>query len=915
MSSKILLRGSAALCGCLGVLHGVPAAAMTDEAVRVPDLTSMSIDTVDVTDTLAALVPLFGPRVQLGRIGGFLETPVASSTVPYLDLPSNLAALEPFGDSLSVAGGAAGVSLASAADLADATAASAADVEEQVPGAQPQDNAVLTARLPVLVEGRRLPSVPVTATVTEVLTISPSLLAVALEAILSDEAREQLATLGLGQVPIATLGELGYLVRLDPQTLSVVVDVPPRLRALERFSLISLDQFPESKQIYPSNFSAGLTGSLAVTDNSGDGIDPAVRFGFFGFANIGGLQGVNIDYGGAFDFSGGRTVFRRDAIVAFMDRPEQALRYSAGDLFPALPALGGSAPILGFSFQRNYQALQPVRLIRPTGRRSFLLEQPGTVEVYSNGVLVNRFAAGPGPVDLADIPVANISNNISIVVEDAFGRRELDSFSLANDVNLLGKGLDEFSASIGVLRDVNRLGFSYQNDWVFAGNYVRGLTERLTVGAHTAITQDFQNAGASVAFASFRGVALVEGAASRSARGEEGFAASVAYRGGNFLPRDANDVLTARFEYFSNDFATLSDPQSLTDDRWRAALDYRFQITEDTSVLIGGTYADRHSVDGADRFLNAGVNHRIGRLQASVTGRFGEDALGRRDIGAFVTLSMIFGARTIASATYDSISNTSRVELARTRRAQTPDYSYRVGLQRRPGNQEAFGQASYFHPRFEADARVTGDLQNDGPSRGRNGTFRLQSGIGFADGSFALGRDPGRGFYLVRRHPSLTEANLKLYQGRSRTLPLASSGGFGPALAPVTTPYLPTELTVDVNGAPSGYDVGDTRFVVLPGARSGVVIEVGSDAFRWRLATLYIEDKPVELAYGELLNVATGERQAFFTNGSGRASFASLAPGEYEIRLAERAFRSRFTVLESDAPFTEMGVINLERMP
>ena len=793
--------------------------------------------------------------------------------------------------------------------------AAAAESQAVARGARPQDNAVLSARLPVVVDGRRFASVPVTATVTEVLTISPSLLAEALQPILSDEARQRLATLGPGQVAIATLGELGFLIRLDPQTLTVVVDVPAAQRAFERFSLLNLDQYPGSKQIYPSRIAAGVTGSLSIIDNSDDGIDPAIRAGFTGFANIGGLNGLNIDYGGAFDFVDGEVDFRRDAIVAFIDRPEQALRYSAGDLFPVLPVLGGSAPILGVSLQRNYQLLQPVRIIRPTGRRSFLLEQPGTVEVYSNGILINRFAAGPGPIDLADIPVANISNNISIVVEDGFGRRELDSFSLANDVNLLGAGLDEFSLSAGVLRDVNRIGFSYLNDWVVAGGYQRGLTERVTAGAHAALTQDFQNVGGSVAFAGFRGVTLVEGAGSRSTDGLEGFSASLSYRGGNFLPQGTNDVLTARFEYFSEDFATLSDPQSIGNERWRASLDYRFELSERTTVLLAGAYADRHDVDGADQFVTAGVNQRIGRLQATVTGRWSRDALGREDIGGFVTLSAIFGTRTIATGTYDTTTNTSRLELTRTRRVQTPDYSYRFGVQQRPGFSEAFGQASYFHPRFEADARVIGELENDGRSRGRTTAFRLQTGIGFADGSFALGRDTGRGFYLVRRHESLGDADLTLFQGRSRTLPLASSGGLGPAVAPVTTAYQPTELLVDVNGAPTGYDVGDTRFVVLPGARSGVVVELGSEAYRWRLATLYADGEVVNLAYGELINLATDERQSFFTNGAGRASFASLSPGDYEIRLSGRAFRARFTVLDTDAPFTEMGVINLERIP
>lgn len=802
--------------------------------------------------------------------------------------------------------------VAEASELA--AEASAAD-DDPPRGSRSEDNAVLSARLPIVVEGRRFQSVPVTATVTQVLTISPAVLADALQPILSDAGRELLDGLGSGQVPVSTLAEFGFLIRLDPQTLSVAVDVPADQRAIERFSLLNMEQFPETEQVFPSAFSGGVTGTFAITDNSQDGASPAMQLGFFGFANFGGLRGLNVDYGGVVEHRAGRTSFRRDAIVAFIDQPEQALRYSAGDLLPVQPTLSGSVPILGVSIERSYQQLQPQRLIRPTGRRSFLLQQAATVEIYANNVLVNRFAAGPGPVDLADIPVANLSNDISIVVEDALGRRELDSFSLANDVSLLGAGLDEFSFAFGLMRNTGNGGFDYSQDWAFSGSYIRGISERVTIGAHAAATKEFQNAGSSIAFGALRGVFLLEGAISHSTLGRDGYAAGAAYRGGNLLPQRWNDVLTARVDYSSRDFATLSDMASFSIERWRAAVDYRFDVDESTSFLIGATYTDKHDRRGSDRFLSAGVSRRFGRFQLSVTGRTGEDALGRGDTGVFLTLSRIFGTRTIATATYDSISDAGRIEVARNRRIQAPDFSYRVGLQRRPGQQEAFGQASYFGTRFEADARILSDVGGARISQGTTSTLRLQSGIGFADGSVAIGRDPGRGFFMVRRHPSLSDADLRLYQGRARTQPLASTGGFGPALAPVTTPYRPTELTVDVTGAPAGYDVGDTRFVVLPGARSGVVLQVGTDAYRWRLATLQFEGRPVRLAYGELVNLESGERTAFFTNATGRASFASLRPGEYEIRLVETAVRSRFTVVNNDAAFIDMGVINLERIP
>lgn len=782
------------------------------------------------------------------------------------------------------------------------------------PVAQQTNNAVLSANLPVLVEGRRFEAVPVTATVSEVLTVSPAALAQSLRPILSDAAFGALLGLGAEQRPVALIGQLGILVRLDPQTLSVAVDVPAERRQLERFSLLDLDQYPEAEQIYPSRFSAGVTTALSLTDVLDDDVDPTGQLGFFGFANFGGLGGLNLDYGGSFFFSEDDNEFRRDALVAFIDRPEQALRFSAGDLAPAQPLLAGATSILGLSVERSYVALQPSRIIRPTGRRSFLLDRPATVEIYANGQLINRFAAGPGPIDLADIPVANLTNNVTIVVEDALGRRELDSFSLANDLNLLDRGLDEFSFSVGVRRDDSVAGFNYSDDWLISGNYTRGLTEGLTVGGHAAVSEEFQNVGGAVAFATFGGVALFEAAVSRSAADQTGSAFGVGYRGGNFLPEEANDVLTVRADYATQAFATLADPFSQSDEQLAIAADYRFDVDEATSVFGAATYVDRYGAIAADRFLSLGATRRFGPLQASITARYGRDSLDREDTGVFLNVSRLFGARTLVNASYDSLSETTRFDIARSRRLQTPDFTYRLAWQDRQNDEQIAGQVAYFGSRFEADARVTGLLDSGAVDRGDQVGFRLQSGIGFSDGRFAVGRDPGRGFYMVRRHPSLGRARVELFQGRSQTFPLAQVDGFGPALAPVTTPYRATELTVAVRDAPVGYDTGNNRYVVLPGARSGVIIEVGGDDYRSRIATLLVEGQPLDLNYGELINVTTGERQSFFTNRSGRASFARLTPGDYEVRMTGRAFGTRFRVLNDDAPLIDMGVINLERV-
>lgn len=134
---------------------------------------------------------------------------------------------------------------------------------------------------------------------------------------------------------------------------------------------------------------------------------------------------------------------------------------AAGDLVAGLPLIAGEADVAGISLERRYDALQPLRNIRPTGRRQFVLERPARIEIYANGALVQALEVNAGPVDLNRIPALSLSTNIAIIVEDATGRREIDSFTLANDIELLGAGISEFNVTAGLMRKPSASGFAY----------------------------------------------------------------------------------------------------------------------------------------------------------------------------------------------------------------------------------------------------------------------------------------------------------------------------------------------------------------------------------------------------------------------------------------------------------------------
>ncbi|MEH6664120.1 MAG: fimbria/pilus outer membrane usher protein, partial [Brevundimonas sp.] len=785
----------------------------------------------------------------------------------------------------------------------------ASDSAASRPQGIPDNQAVLETQLPVVVDGRRYASVAVRTTVSELIAISPAALSDALGPTIDEGTHVLLRSLGAELVPLDRLAASGVSARLDPQTLSVQVTVPPTARPALGVSLLPPGGYEGVERVYPGRVSAGVTGALLVNDNLDDDRNALGQFAFSGFANFGGITGLNADFGGSVSFGGEDDSFRRDAIILFKDDPQRATRYSAGDLSPFLPRLGGATGLLGVSYERSYEELDPTRNIRPTGRRSFFLERPAVVEVYANGVLLSRFQSQGGPVDLGDIPLANVSNNVTIVVEDALGRRELDAFSLSSDLTLLAPGLSEFSFSIGALRDDQSSGFDYGDAWAATAFYSRGVNDNLTVGAHAALSEEVANIGASTAVGFGAGVALVEFAASESAAAGNGFAASANFRGGPFLGPDRNDTLTASVDYTSADFATLADPFSTIDQEWLVAADYRFDISRRTSVSVGGSYATRHGRDGADKFVNLGLSQQFGPVIASVVGRHGQFADGREETGAFLSFSLPFGERGRASTSYDSISETARAEYVRNRGFEVPDFNYRLGAVDRGGETQLDGELGYTTTRFEADVGVSG--QADGGSQAVRA--RLQSGIAFVDGMFGVSRDPGRGFYLFRPHPSLRGAEVTIESGAGSTT-LARSGLFGPAVAPARNPYRPEELRVGVSGGPVGYDIGSGRYLVVPGARTGIGLTVGSDAYRTVIATLTFEGQPVSLLYGHLRDEAGVERPVF-TNRAGRVAVPNLSPGRYSVVFPAVNAGFTFEVDDSDDAYRDAGSIVLERLP
>lgn len=777
----------------------------------------------------------------------------------------------------------------------------------------PQRSPVATLPLPIVYEGRVVGTARATVSLTDVVAVSGGDLAKALEPSVSADVIDALKALGDAPAPAADIRATGVVVNLDTATISLAVSVPTSLRGPQVFSGLGRVNLDGLERVDPSKFAFGLTGALITSSRLDQDVDPNASLGVTGFMNLGGVRGFNLTFAGEANLRGDGQRFRRDRIVGFVDRPEKALRFSAGDLFPALPRLAGQVELLGASFERSYQTLQPLENVRPSGRRAFVLDRRARIEVYANGALVQSFEAQPGPIDIRDIPATALSNDISIVVEDDFGRRELDNFSLGSDIFLLAPGVSEFNVSGGLLRDIEANGIGYTSDPVVNGSYTRGISDTLTLGGHVVLTEKIQNAGASAAIATVGGIAQIETGVSNSDSRGAGVAIGLAYRGDPFRLTQRGGFLNLTADYQSRNYRTFSTLGIRDDIKFELRADYQLRINDRFAANAGASYFERYGPGGADKGVFAGLSTTFDRFTVNVTGRYATRGDGRKQVGAFITAFLPLGRRTVSVASYDTIDNVARAEVRRQPSLTLPDYEYFVRAERNRNVTDLTSRLGFLNSRFASSIDLSQRFARQSANDPLRGTLRLQSGIAFVDGQLGIGRDPSQGFIMVRRHPSLKPGQIEIASGAAGR-ELGTANGLGPAVIPNFAPFRPQELRVNARNAPTGYDIGPGDYVVISGARTGTSITIGSDAYRSIVGTLRRADgSPIALTTGRITSDTGGEPKTFFTNREGRVFVGNLSPGRYRIEIDGTFLTGEFAVGEKDAAIRDIGVIQLEQ--
>ncbi|WP_218958932.1 fimbria/pilus outer membrane usher protein [Salinimonas marina] len=353
----------------------------------------------------------------------------------------------------------------------------------------------------------------------------------------------------------------GLDLMFDMSSLECIVTVPGEVSLTRSISL--MEQAAQVDYVSPEFFSGFVNLNLIGNENQtllernerqsiyGARIESAVNIGR-----------ANFEYEAIFENSSRDDArYQREGTRLNLDFPHQGTRLVVGDMYNPGASFQDGSDILGVGITRDF-TLIPTRNARPTASQQFTLLRASQVDVVIDGVVVQRLSLGAGSYDLSDIPLAQGTNDVQLVITNSVGQRELIQFSVATGNELLAAGEFEYSLMYGVPRVFvqNELDYLFEEK-VLHGYFEVGLTPWLTVGINGQQREQLHQLGASILFASGVGVTELAAARSTNAMNRHGEAYRLAFD----ALFDRNSVWQPQFslvyEYRASDFVGINHVQ------------------------------------------------------------------------------------------------------------------------------------------------------------------------------------------------------------------------------------------------------------------------------------------------------------------------------------------------------------------
>jgi outer membrane usher protein len=681
-------------------------------------------------------------------------------------------------------------------------------------------------------------------------------------------------------IPVDAVAGMTVEINVAKQAAAIVL--PPQSFHKETVPFEMQGQLPPVVPGWGGFFNYNLFAQHTQSTTTTSGLLEPGIFGPYGVGTV--LVGVN----GATALGTTQRVVRLDASWR-MDNPEHLTTLIIGDSITRVGSWGQAVRFGGLQYGTNF-SLQPNFISYPLQAVAGLATLPSTVDIFINNAKVGEQQVQPGPFSITNIPIVSGAGNVQLVVRDAFGREQVVSQPFYATQALLRQGLSDYDVEGGTLRrNYGIVSDDYAGSFA-SGLYRYGFTDRFTGEARGETSSrlvagglhgDYQVGDFGVVSA---GVVLSHSDAGSGTK----LLAGIQRQSSPFAFSINGEWNTSGFR----EVGTLDQPlQLIRQGAVSASIDvapagsFSFAVAAQQyrgarSTEVGtATYSVQL---GAVAFLNLSVTRTV--------------AISNQT-GIFATVTIPFGGNTFAT-----------LGAQRTHSHGSDAQFGTVGLQRNLPQGEGYG-----YQLFAASDRR---YQATGTINGPVGSYSL--GVAQADSVTAVQANITGGVGLVGGQPfasrqligSFGVARVDDIEGvdvyaQNQLIGKTNSAGF--AVLPELSAYDQNQISIDPLTVPMNATIDNTRIVVVPYVRSGVLVNFKVRREFGGTMTINLEDgKPAP--EGSIVTLIS-EQTTFPVGFNGEAYVVGLHEGENNIRMRWRGSSCEFKVRTSTSadPVPDLG--------
>lgn len=589
-------------------------------------------------------------------------------------------------------------------------------------------------------------------------------------------------------------------------------------------------------------------------------------------------------------------------------------RIQFGDVSTSTIGTQNSTDLFGFTITHATNIINAGIPHRPTGSQSFHLDTPAQIEIFLNQIFTRRLDLPAGDYSLQDLGLGTGANNIDLFITDQAGRKTQLNFNLFIGNEQLATGINEYNISIGFPTQSSTSEISYDStQFVYAAYYRQGITDWLTLGANVQSTNEKNHYGTELnMISSWGSIALdsvyVQHKPQNSMNDVSGIdfrlrysqlqyhnTETVAHNGLGFTLEKQTQPLTTN--------AGTSIQYRLSTTFWQDLIyDYRLNLS------VTNSWGHNNTTDTiatlSRRYRNFNATLAIGQTQASgfytqlgIDFNFGESTNYRQ-----------------VSINHDSSNSQTQVNYSNMGSNQIGATGYQVNLTHNKTDTSIDTNFSYRANRVDLEStyQLTSSGAWDNVISSRS-TYRANTALVYADGSFTLSRPVTDSFAVLSQHRSIVDKKLKI--GNFQDHIQYQSDWLGPAVINELNSYSKRIIKFDIDDLPMGYDLGASNFSVTPRYKSGYRFNVGTDYAVILVAELVDkEGKIMALKVGSVIELAMPEKAPLqaFTNKKGRLVVQGLRPGKWQLKFRDEKGNEIF--YNVDIPESATGVLRIKTL-